>query len=210
MALPVREVAPGILHWTGRHPRIAKDVSSYCLTELGILVDPLAPAEGVEWFGQQGIDPTEVWLTNRHHYRSSGEFVAAYGCAVRCHRAGLHEFSRGEPVTPFEFGDELGDGVVAHEVDAICPEETALHLPRVLALALADGLIRVADGPVDFVPDPLIGEDPEPVKVALTAAFDRLLELDFEHLLLAHGEPVIGDGKAVLEEFVRSRSAGER
>jgi hypothetical protein len=205
MALPVGEIAPGILHWTARHPRIGIDVSSYCLTESGVLIDPIAPDEGVGWFGEQGIDPTEIWLTNRHHYRSSGDFVADYGCRVRCHRAGMHEFTHGEPVTPFEFGDELADGAVAHEVDAICPEETAIHVPRVLALAFADGLVGDGDGPVGFVPDQLIGEDAEPVKSQLTAAFERLLELDVEHLLLAHGEPVIGDGRAVLEEFVRAQ-----
>ena len=207
MGLPVREVAPGILHWTARHPRIGIDVSSYCLTELDVLLDPIAPAEGVGWFAEHGIAPTEIWLTNRHHYRSSAEFVADYGCTVRCHRAGLHEFSRGEAVTPFEFGDELAEGAVVHEVGAICPEETAFHLQRAVALALADGLIRDGDGAVGFVPDHLIGDDPEPVKAGLTAAFERLLELDFEHLLLAHGEPVIGDGHVVLEEFVRSRRA---
>ncbi|MDQ6749825.1 MAG: hypothetical protein M3Z33_03595 [Actinomycetota bacterium] len=205
MGLPVGEVTPGILHWTAHHPRIGIDVSSYCLTELRVLIDPITPAEGVGWFGEQDLEPAEIWLTNRHHYRSSAEFVAAYGCAVRCHQAGLHEFTHGEPVTPFRFGDELVGGTVAHEVDAICPEETALHLPRVFGLALADGLIREGDGPVGFVPDHLIGDEPDPVKVGLTAAFGRLLELDFEHLLLAHGEPVIGDGRAVLEEFVRAQ-----
>lgn len=164
MGLPLGEIAPGILHWTARHPRIGIDVSSYCLTELGVLIDPIAPGEGVGWFGEQSIDPTEIWLTNRHHYRSSADFVAAYGCAVRCHRAGLHEFAHGEPVTPFDFGDELARGTVAHEVDAICPEETALHVPHVLALALADGLVRESDGPVGFVPDHLIGDDAEPAR----------------------------------------------
>jgi hypothetical protein len=205
MGLAVGEVAPGILHWTARHPRIAKDVSSYCLTEARVLIDPMAPAEGVGWFGEQGIAPSEIWLTNRHHYRSSAEFVGLYDCGVRCHRAGLHEFTHGEPVTTFEFGDELADGAVAHEVDAICPEETAIHVPRVLALALADGVVRDDEGTVDFVPDQLIGDDPEPVKAGLLTAFERLLELDFEHLLLAHGEPVIGDGRIVLEDFVQSR-----
>jgi hypothetical protein len=207
MGIPVGEVAPGILHWTARHPRIGIDVSSYCLTESSILIDPIAPAEGVQWFGEQGIEPAEIWLTNRHHYRSSADFVAAYGCGVRCHRAGLHEFTHGEPVTPFDFGEALADDTVAHEVGAICPEETGLHLPRMLALALADGLVRYGDGPVGFVPDHLIGDDAEPVKAGLAAAFERLLELDFEHLLLAHGEPVIGDGHAVLEEFVRAQRA---
>jgi hypothetical protein len=47
-------------------------------------------------------------------------------------------------------------------------------------------------------------DDPPTTKRALLDAFDRLLgELDFEHLLLAHGGAVIGDGRARLQEFIR-------
>ena len=46
-------------------------------------------------------------------------------------------------------------------------------------------------------------DDPPGTKRHLLDAFDRLLgELDFEHLLLAHGGPVIGDGRIQLEELV--------
>jgi hypothetical protein len=46
-------------------------------------------------------------------------------------------------------------------------------------------------------------DDPPATKRRLLAAFARLLaELDFEHVLLAHGGPVIGDGRALLEELV--------
>jgi hypothetical protein len=42
-----------------------------------------------------------------------------------------------------------------------------------------------------IVPDYLIGNDPERVKSELTSAFDRLLALDFDTLLFAHGDPLI-------------------
>jgi hypothetical protein len=35
----------------------------------------------------------------------------------------------------------------------------------------------------------------------------RLLELDFDHLLFAHGEPLVGEGKAALREFVSERDS---
>jgi len=34
------------------------------------------------------------------------------------------------------------------------------------------------------------------------AALRRLLDLDFDSLLFAHGEPLIGGGRAALREFV--------
>ena len=68
---------------------------------------------------------------------------------------------------------------------------------------VADGVVQwEPGGPLGFVPDSLMGEDPEAVKASLTAAFTRLLELDFDHLLLTHRQPVIGDGKEALRQFL--------
>ena len=81
--------------------------------------------------------------------------------------------------------------MVVHEVDAICPDETALHVTGHGALACADGVIRSsAGGELEFVPDSLMDE-PEDTKRGLRQAYERLLELDFDVLLLAHGRPVV-------------------
>ena len=196
----MQEVAPGIWHWAAQHPRIRIRVHSYYLPAEGALIDPIAPEEGLDWFAEHG-PPTDVLLTNRHHYRSSGEFVERFGVTVRCVRQGLHEFGEGRPVEAFEFGDELPGGIVAHEVDAICPDETAFFIPARRALAVADGAVRWEDGgPLAFVPDSLMDE-PERTKEGLREAYRRLAELDFDHLLLAHGDPFVGDGRAVLAAF---------
>jgi hypothetical protein len=48
-------------------------------------------------------------------------------------------------------------------------------------------------------------DDPRGTKRALLDAYRRVLdELDFEHVLMAHGGPVVGDGRAQLREFVDS------
>ena len=200
----MREVLPGIFHWTTLHPKIHIDVSSYWLDESGVAIDPLVPEEdGLEWFAGRPTRPTTVLLSNRHHYRDSARFAEAFGCTVRCTRAGLHEFTHGEAVEGFEPGDRLPGGVVACEVGGLCPDETALYLPEKRAVFLADGLVRVgADGLLGFVPDVLM-DDPPATKRELLAAYSRLLdELDFEHVLLAHGDPLIGDGRARLQEVV--------
>ncbi len=46
----MREILPGLFHWTAVHPKIRIEVSSYYLPEAGVLLDPLLPAEGLEWF----------------------------------------------------------------------------------------------------------------------------------------------------------------
>ena len=45
-------------------------------------------------------------------------------------------------------------------------------------------------------------DDPEQTKAGLRAAFTKLLELDFDRLLLAHGQPIFAGGKQALAEFV--------
>jgi hypothetical protein len=206
----VREIVPGVFHWTAFHPRIRAQVSSYYLSEGGVLIDPLLPEEGFEggqdpiaWLRQNG-PPMAILLSNRHHYRHSGRLVEALGIPVYASEPGMHEFKAGQAVEPFRFGDSLPGGVIAHEVGVICPDETALEAPSVRALALADGLVRFQglEAPLGFVPDWLVGDDPEAVKSGLTAAFARLLELDFDHLLLAHGAPIVGEGKEELRAFV--------
>jgi hypothetical protein len=196
----VNEIAPGIWHWVEVHPRIKIPVSSYYLPAEGIVIDPLAPSEGLDFFEEHGA-PTDILLTNRHHYRSSGEFAERFGATVRCVREGMGEFAHGEAVEGFDFGDELPGGIVAHRVGGICPDETALHIPSREALAVADGAVRMEQtGPLEFVPDFLMDE-PEQTKERLRESYRRLAELDFRHLLLAHGPPIVGTGRDALAAF---------
>jgi hypothetical protein len=196
----MREIAPGLWHWTGRHDHIGSDVSSYYLPAERVLIDPMVPAEGFEWFEEHGT-PEHVLLTNRHHDRQAWRLRERFSCTVHCIANGLYELQGRGPVVPFEFGDQLPGGVVVHEVDAICPDETALHIPVHRALACADGVVRGTGGGLAFVPDFLM-DDSEQTKQGLRAAYRRLLELDFDLLLLAHGEPVVGGGCEALAAFV--------
>ena len=122
---------------------------------------------------------------------------------MHCSRNGLHELDGRGPVEPFDFGEHLPGGIVVHEVDAICPDETALHMPGTARARLrrrrranrGRGRARL------FVPDSLM-DDPEQTKRGLLDAYTQLLELDFDLLLLAHGEPVVGGAQEALREFV--------
>lgn len=203
----MREVLPGVYHWTAVHPNIHIEVSSYWLQDAGVLIDPLLPPDrGIDWFAKRSSAPAAIVLSNRHHYRNSDEFVRAHGARVLCPRAGLHEFAGHDEVAPYDPGEQLPGGLVAIEIGGLCPDENALHLPATRALFLADGVVRGAQdrGAIGFVPDALMDDPPE-TKRQLLEAYGRVLhEFDFEHVLLAHGGPLIGDGRVRLQELVAS------
>jgi hypothetical protein len=145
--------------------------------------------------------PERIALSNRHHLRDSEAFDGEFGCSVHCNHAGLHEFADGPEVDGFFAGDEIAPGVVAHEMDAICPDDTALHIDAGPGLlAFADALIHVGEE-VTFVPDFLM-DDPPVVKRGVVAAARRLAELEFDGLLFAHGDPIGAGGKEALLGFV--------
>ena len=195
----MQEIAPGIWHWKAPHPRIRMEVSSYFLPGQGVLLDPLVPDAELDRLEELG-PPRDILLTNRHHWRDCQKLADRFGLTVRAPRTGMHEFADDDPVEPYDFGETLAGGAVTvHEVGSICPDEAALHIPAVSALAVADGVVSY-DG-LRFVPDNLM-DDPEDTKAGLREAYGRLAsELEFDNLLVAHGEPLVGGAREQLREF---------
>jgi hypothetical protein len=199
MPEPIHEILPGVQHWVAKHPKAGIDSSSYYLEEERILIDPLEPGEGLDWF--EGREPRLILMTNRHHLRSVLEIKERFGCTVRAPRTGMHELPD-EHVTPYDFGDELEAGIRPYSITEDWPDETALHIPSHRALAIADGVLNYEG--LGFFPDDLLGDDAEHEKQVLRAGFARVCEeVDFDHLLPAHGSPIVGDGRETLLQFAK-------
>lgn len=200
------EILPGVFHWTMFHEGIGADVHSCWLEDVdgGVLIDPRVPEVGLDWFQDRG-EPHDILLTNRHHYRDSGRFADAFGSAVHAHAAGMHEFTKREKVEPFEFGAALPHGFLAVEVSVLCPEETAFHTVREGGiLFLGDAVVRWGKE-LGFVPEEHIGDDPPAIKRGIRQSLARILDtLEFRHLCLAHGEPILNDGAERLRAFVEA------
>jgi hypothetical protein len=190
----MHEITPEIRHWTAMHPRIRMEVSSYWLPGLRVLLDPLAVPDEVE-----GVE--EIVLTNRHHRRDAFEARERFGAPVRVPRVGLHEFADGDPVEPYDFGEPLvGGAITPYQVSELWPDDGALHIPSVGALALADTVTRDGDE-LTLMPEQFM-DDPPAEKRSIRAGLARLArELDFEHLLIAHGAPLLGGARERLREF---------
>ena len=192
MAAPeVSDVAPGLWIWRLDHPDWAPDVgwpptvTSTCVESGGevAVLDPLAPPDDATeiWERLDANPPTIVAVLKPDHVRDVDAFVSRFG--ARAYGPSL--FWRDDiPETglePIEPGSELPGGLVAL-YDGRGRNETPLWLPEQRALVFADAL-TAPDGDIRVWETPWHEQRVVP-------ALRELLELPFEHVIVAHGEPV--------------------
>jgi hypothetical protein len=202
-----KEIAPGLFHWSAVHPEIGVKVHSYYSSVERVVLDPLLPGPGgIGWLKKHG-PPEHIILTSRLHSRHSEKLVAAFGCTVWANRKGLFNLAPALKARPFDDGDTLPGDIRAVEIGVICPDESAVVIPRARAAAVADGVVRRGNGPLTFVSDDLLVDDPRDaprVKRALKAAYLKLAELEWNHLLMAHGNPWVGNGREALRAWAEA------
>jgi glyoxylase-like metal-dependent hydrolase (beta-lactamase superfamily II) len=211
----VLEIAPGLWRWTGLHPDWTPEDAEdegwerevgcvyYEAPDAVVLIDPLVPPEEADKFlaaldrdVERAGKPLHVLVTIFWHARSAGGLAERYPEA----RVWAHEpaaelvAERAAPTDFFRAGDTLPGGVRA--LDAHRAWEVVFWIPEHRALVTGDVLLGAEGGGVRVCPDSWLGErDPEEVRRGLRA----LLELPVERVLLAHGEPVLANGRAALE-----------
>ena len=192
----MHEIAPGIRHWTAKHPKHGLEVSSYWLPSLHALLDPLDVPDEVD-------DVHEIVLSNRHHRRESFEAGERFGVPVRVPRTGMHEYSESDPVEPYDFEEPLAGGAITpYQVTDLWPDDCVLHIPSLNALEVADTVVNYDE--LSLVPDRYM-DDPAAESQAIRQGLTRLAErLEFEHLLVAHGTPIPNVGREALRRFAAS------
>jgi glyoxylase-like metal-dependent hydrolase (beta-lactamase superfamily II) len=199
----MREIVPEVQIWSVFAPDKDYAFNGYAVsTEEGtVLIDPPEPAED-GWDAVDLLQPfAGVWITNRNHSRAAAAFRERYGVRVWAHEADAEHLEVHSDRTLL--GDERlpGDIGLIH-VPGKSPGEIAFHLPRSRALVVGDLVIGVPPGKLSTYPDEVIDDREE-----LHRSAARLLEYDFDALLLCDGEPFPSGGKEKLREFVEAASA---
>jgi glyoxylase-like metal-dependent hydrolase (beta-lactamase superfamily II) len=199
----MREIVPDVQTWSVFMPDKGYAFNGYAIdTEDGtILIDPPEPVDD-GWGATDLMEPfAGVWITNRNHSRAAAAFRERYGITVHAHEADAERLEAGADQTLR--GDERlpGDVELIH-VPGKSPGEVAFHLPRSRALIVGDVVIGVPAGELSTYPEKVIDDMEQ-----LHRSAARLLEYDFEALLLCDGEPITTGGKQKLQEFVESASA---
>jgi hypothetical protein len=189
----IRDVAPGLWIWRVEHPdwKPGLDweqlVTSTCVESGGevAVLDPIDPGD---WERFDARPPTLAVVLKPDHVRDVDLFVQRYGVRAFGPRLFFRDDIPETELEPVEPGDALPGGLVAL-YDGRGRNETPLWLPEQRTLVFADGM--TAPGGELRVWDTAWHE--ERVLPALRA----LLELPFERVIVAHGEPVHDRGAFV-------------
>ena len=210
----MRQLLDGIFRWELPHPEWSPDdaedgqgwdriVASYLVetAEGPVLIDPLVADEGWDALDRALAGRTpDVLLTLFWHTRSTPAVLERYpGATAWAHEPAV-DLVRERGVEPHTFlpGDPLSGGLAA--IDVHRAYEVAFLLPEQRALAAGDVLLGAPDGGARPLPPSWFRGDYDALREALREA---LLPLPVEHLLLTHGEPVLGSGRDALEKALR-------
>jgi hypothetical protein len=207
------EIAAGIWRWTARHPQwhpgeFGAEVASFAL-EAGddlLLVDPLVPeddASVLELLDELAAKrTTSSLITIGYHVRSAEELAKRYGgriygpptCAKRLEDESLlsEEASGPAGARTFPIGNPRRS-------------ERPIWFPSHKALAFGDALVANPEGELRvWVQDPVDEKLRRFYRERFVPTLDPLLELPVEHVLVTHGDSIVGNGAEVLREAVEA------
>jgi hypothetical protein len=202
----------GIWRWTAPHPEWHRadpwthEVACFAVAagdEL-VLVDPLAPPDAGPFWSEldrlverTGAARMTVMLTIHYHLRSAGEVSRRYGerlgVTVHGHESVAGMLDRGVRFEAIEPGAELPAGAQAFAIGSPRRREMPLLFPSARALAFGDAVVGV-DGDLRVWQDLDGGRRRDWYERRLLPTLRPLAELDFDHVLVTHGPPIVGHG----------------
>ena len=191
--MSVIEVAPGLRRWTAWHDHWEEDVGSLAVDTADglVLIDPIEPPPELR-------RPAHVLITVYWHGRDAGKLEAQRWAPSRSVRPlanrGIEADSAAEGLPG---GIRAFQTARAAEVVYWLPEQQALVAGDVLLGAGAKP--RATDEPLRLCPERWLGKA---THADLRTSLRPLLDLPVEHVLVSHGAPVVGGGRAALERVL--------
>jgi hypothetical protein len=202
----VNEIVPGLYRWTAPHPAWKPDPEPespadwpedvggvlYLAPGAAVFIDPLVPDALWPALDERVTGrPVVVLTTLRFHGRSRDAVLERYGGALIRHDAPMPAGVEAMPVRGFD--------------------ETMYWLPEPRALVPGDRLVGDGAGGARMCPESWVEYLAGDAGVGgLRAALRPLLDLPLEHLLLSHGEPVLGGARAALASALAERPGPSR
>jgi hypothetical protein len=220
MSATPKKLAKDLWRWTARHPEwhpgeFGREVASFALRtgDDTVLIDPLLPPDPgpvLELIEDNLGDRLSILITIPYHVRSSEEIwrrfrkrakTAIHGHPACAKRLGTTSgFRELEPGT-----NELPAGISAHRIGKPRRHETPLHIPSHKALVFGDAVAEVDGRLVVWASAKVDAKIERFHRERFNPTLEALLDLDFERVLVTHGQPIRKGGKAALRDALDSR-----
>jgi glyoxylase-like metal-dependent hydrolase (beta-lactamase superfamily II) len=196
----MREIIPGVLTWPWFSSRFGYDFHGFLIRrpDGNLCVDPVEPTDDdLAALTSEGV--ASILLTNRNHYRAAARVRESTGARVAVHAAdAAFVRDKGVPVDDtLAPGDRVGPFVILSAAGK-SPGEIALHWPDKRLLIVGDACIGNPPGRLSLLPDAVMD-----VPAGLRESLSRIAaEVDFDVLLVADGESILGGARAALQRLV--------
>lgn len=197
----MRELAPGILAWSRFSQAHGYDFNGTLLLDPAgnLCVDPVEPSdEEMERLVAEGVE--RILLTNRNHTRAANRVRELTGASVEIHASDADSARKqgvGIDVT-LEVTGRVGPFTLVG-VPGKSPGEIALHDPGRGLLIVGDALIGHPAGRLSLLPDRVVDDPPR-----LRDSVRRLLDLEFDMLIVGDGVSIPSGARQALSALVRS------
>ncbi len=164
-----------------------------------LCIDPVEPGDGVlDEIAAEGV--ARIVLTNRNHVRAANQVRERTGARTAIHPDDA-DYARGQGAEiddSLRVGEKIGPLAVVG-VPGKSPGEVALHWPERRLLVVGDAVIGNPPGRCGLLPERVM-DDPR----RLRESIGKLLELDFDALLVGDAEAILEGAKERLRELVET------
>jgi glyoxylase-like metal-dependent hydrolase (beta-lactamase superfamily II) len=178
-----------------------------------VLIDPFNLPESETAALESIGKPTVILIAGIFHDRDAEAYRKRYGAKILAHREATPKLSMTLDET-FGDGETLPGGLTAIEMTGTIQGETIFWHDQGTLIA-GDALLNIQPGERSFF-QRMVGspENLSPMtklfikdKKRAAASYQKLLEHDFDQILVSHGKPVLNDAKAELQAAVEKAIA---
>lgn len=191
------QLAEGAYCWSAFNAEKKFNFNGHILrtAEGTVIVDPVAfSADDLAVLGAAGLAPDALVITNRNHLREYAATLARWKIPVVLHELEVEQ--AGVPAgRTVKDGDRV-HGLVCVHLPGKSPGEIALYWPERRLFVVGDALIA-PHGKLKTVP-----ADKQDDPAALRRSLELLRTFDFDHLLVGDGDPLLGDAKTAVVDFL--------
>jgi hypothetical protein len=213
------KIAPDLWRWAARHPEwhpgeFGSEVACFALRTGSdtILIDPLLPPDPqpVLALVEGGLgDRLSILITIPYHVRSSEEiwrrFHSQVDTTIWGHPACAKRLGATSGFRELDPDTELPAGITAHRIGKPRRYETPLHVPSHEALVFGDAVAEVDGRLVVWATAKVDAKVERFHRDRFNPTLEPLLELDFDRVLVTHGDPIASNGRGALREALDGR-----